>query len=590
MIVPMKKAGVIVQAKDTRSAMAVLRSLGVIHLEHQQTPQGKDIATLKDDIALLDRVIAILESPAYFGKSGLRDLLGIEDWRFPAKQIVDTFARIDQLEEYSRSLSALIAEWQAWGDFDPASVASLGKKGVLVRLYQIPVRDLETLPRDIIVKRIAVSKGVAWCACVCRAPEGSRPVELPYKEIMPPRMGLTEMRLRLTENGDTIAALKDMMRKFTCYHERFVRIRQAFLRELEFHEALHGMGQTAKGLAYLAGYIPRDAEKTLRDAARSERWALSVTDPGPDDAVPTLIRNPRWVSLITPVFKLIEIVPGYRELDISPIFLLFLTLFFGMIIGDAGYGALYILMTALAQRKWGRGAKDKRVFFLFYLFNASAILWGVATGTFFGQAWLLESGCRPLVPALTDTKSLQAFCFLIGAVHLTIAQGWQAVRKLPSLTALADAGWVSIIWAAYFLARLLILGDALPAATRWLIVAGAVFVVIGTNPQRNILKMAGSGLGAVALNIMNNFTDVVSYIRLFAVGLAGVAIADTVNTLAAESGNAYVGTLIVFAGHTINMILGPMSVLVHGIRLNVLEFSGHAGLTWTGTAYKPLKE
>jgi V/A-type H+-transporting ATPase subunit I len=296
------------------------------------------------------------------------------------------------------------------------------------------------------------------------------------------------------------------------------------------------------------------------------------------------------VSIIAPVFRLIEIVPGYRELDISPVFLLALSLFFGMIIGDAGYGALYIALTFFAQKKLGARVKDHTVFSLLYLFSASAVLWGVLTGTVFGQEWYLKAGFKPAVPILTDTKFLQAFCFFLGAVHLSIAQGWQAIRKIPSLTILADVGWIGVIWAAFFLACMLILGETLPACTKWLMIGGIALVIVGTAPQRNIFKMVGSGLGNVALSIMNNFTDVVSYIRLFAVGLAGVAIADTVNTLAAEVGNPVAQVLILFAGHTINIILGPMSVLVHGVRLNVLEFSGHAGLTWSGTRYKPLEE
>jgi len=104
--------------------------------------------------------------------------------------------------------------------------------------------------------------------------------------------------------------------------------------------------------------------------------------------------------------------------------------------------------------------------------------------------------------------------------------------------------------------------------------------------------MIGQGLGAVALSLVNNFTDVVSYVRLFAVGLAGVAIADTVNSLAVGlgGGNNLGGFTVLFIGHAINIVLGPMSVLVHGIRLNVLEFSGHAGLSWSGVGYKPLQE
>jgi V/A-type H+-transporting ATPase subunit I len=87
---------------------------------------------------------------------------------------------------------------------------------------------------------------------------------------------------------------------------------------------------------------------------------------------------------------------------------------------------------------------------------------------------------------------------------------------------------------------------------------------------------------------------VISYVRLFAVGLATLAIAETTNTLASGFGEGAValaaGIAIVFIGHTLNLILGPMSVLVHGVRLNVLEFSGHANVTWSGVPFEPLRE
>jgi len=120
-----------------------------------------------------------------------------------------------------------------------------------------------------------------------------------------------------------------------------------------------------------------------------------------------------------------------------------------------------------------------------------------------------------------------------------------------------------------------------------------ILVLFFSSPQRNIFKTIGSGLGTIALSLVNNFTDVVSYIRLFAVGLAGVAIADAFNAMAAgiiKKGDfltIIASVLVVVFGHALNIILGPMSVLVHGVRLNVLEFCGHANVTWNGFAYKP---
>jgi V/A-type H+-transporting ATPase subunit I len=188
---------------------------------------------------------------------------------------------------------------------------------------------------------------------------------------------------------------------------------------------------------------------------------------------------------------------------------------------------------------------------------------------------------------------VQKLCFFIGALHLSLAHGWRALIKAPALTALAELGWACVIWAVFFLANNLILGEDFPSAGSWLIILGLVLVLFFTNPQKNIFKTVGSGLGTIALSLVNNFTDVVSYIRLFAVGLATVAIADAFNSMAAgivKKGDILtliVAGLVVICGHLLNIILGPMSVLVHGVRLNVLEFCGHLGVTWNGFAYKP---
>lgn len=585
MIVPMKKAAIVMQSAEAEAALADLRALGVLHVENQSVPTGKDINALKDDISTIDKVITVLRSPDFSGKSGVCGVRFLKDWRFTAKHILDSVARVDHLVEFSRNLTAKIADWEDWGDFDPAALTALEDKGVYIRLAEVPASEVANIPDSVIVKTIFSSKKTVYCALI-----SSQKIDLPYTDPGLPKMSLVRMKARLTEDDDIIRDLQETLRKYTCYLDRYLEIRKAFYKELEFHEALRGMGDAGQ-IAYIVGYIPGDKADALVEMARAKAWAVSIKDPAPDDNVPTLVRAPAWASIIAPMFKLIEIVPGYHEMDISPVFLLFLSLFFGMIIGDAGYGMTYIALTFFVQKKMGGRIKDHRIFYLLYLFSASAVFWGIITGTVFGQEWYAKAGFKALVPILNDTKFLQAFCFFIGAVHLSIAQAWQGIRKLPSFTALADAGWIAVLWASFFLARMLILDYPLPSCTRWLLIGGLTLVIVGTSPQRNILKMAGAGLGAVALNLMNSFTDVVSYIRLFAVGLAGVAIANTINSIAAGlEGNYLAQFLILFHGHLINVLLGPISVLVHGVRLNVLEFSGHAGLSWSGVLYKPLEK
>jgi len=264
-----------------------------------------------------------------------------------------------------------------------------------------------------------------------------------------------------------------------------------------------------------------------------------------------------------------------------------------MLIGDAGYGAVFFILTLAAQMKFGSRVSNKAPFILFYILSSFAILWGVLSGTFFGQEWLMPS-VRPMVPALRNDKSLQAICFFIGALHLTIGHLWRAILKWPSLEFLSDAGWATILWGGFYLAKLFILGDVFPGFAKWLFIIGAGLVLLFTSPSRNPLKALAAGAGNLALNFINSFTDVVSYIRLFAVGLATVAVADSFNKMAMEVGyssfvTGLIASLILILGHTLNLLLGPLSIIVHGVRLNVLEFCSHVDIKWSGFSYNPLK-
>lgn len=585
MIVPMKKAFVITQSKDAAGAVKKLGEIGILHVEHQIIPQGPDINSLKEDLALIDNALLILSNPEFSIKAGFEKPKASRDWKALAMHVADSWKRLDQLEEYARNLASKINDYGPWGDFDPESIKKLAEKDIYVRLYEIPLAEMGKIPANVVVKKIFVVNKVAGCALISR-----EKFDVPFTEIEQPKMSLQKMKSRMAEERKAIEQIRADILKHGSQKEALAHVKERLTEELKMQEALRGMAQAGE-LAYLAGYLPYDMIEKLNKTAKEEKWGLIIREPSEEDNTPTLIRNPKWITLIEPMFRLMEIVPGYREIDISPLFLLFLSLFFGMIIGDAGYGLLYILLTAFAQKKLGQRVKNTTIFALLYLFSASAVLWGILTGTVFGQEWYIAAGMKPVIPLLNDTKFIQAFCFFLGAFHLTLGQLWQGVRKLPSISVLSDLGWVMVLWASFFIARMLILDYPLPAAANWLVGIGVLLVIFFTNPGKNIFKVAGSGLGAVALSIMNNFTDVVSYVRLFAVGLAGVAISDTVNTLADAFGGGawWARILILFLGHSINIVLGPISVLVHGVRLNVLEFSGHAGLTWSGTAYKPLK-
>lgn len=602
MIAAMKKARIIVQAKDAASTINQLGALGVLHIENSQPPRGKDIDALREDIANVERVISCVTTAQSFPVSTESNPVGrpavggataksinTTDWKFSVSHILDLNRRIIQLEDYSERLKETINEWQAWGDFEPEAIRELEAQGVIIRLYRITKAQIQQFPEGVMVKLISVNAGQVNCVVISR-----EKIKINFKEIALPAMGLNKMRLRLNEDLLVINQLKSQLHHYGFFRNNFLETRTMLKKELEQKEYLKGMAQSDE-LVYLTGYAPADTAVLLSETARKEKWGIWITEPSPEDNVPVLIRNPRWISIVSPIFKFLEVSPGYREWDISPVFIIFFSLFFGMLIGDAGYGLIYMLLTFLAQKKIGGKAKDKSVFPLFYLLSSCAIIWGMSTGTFFGQEWFLKAGYRPLIPALNKPSLIQTFCFFIGALHLTIAHIWKAIIKLPSVSSLSDAGWICVVWSVFLLARTLILGESFPFFGGWLITAGASLAVLFNNPRKNILKILNTDLITLGLGLISSFGEVVSYIRLFAVGMAGVAIADGFNAMAARIGVESIGAIIgsiftVILGHVLCLVLGPLSVLVHGIRLNLLEFSGHANISWSGLAYKPLKE
>jgi V/A-type H+-transporting ATPase subunit I len=228
-----------------------------------------------------------------------------------------------------------------------------------------------------------------------------------------------------------------------------------------------------------------------------------------------------------------------------------------------------------------------------YVFTVCTIIWGTLTGVFFGQG--MWPSFKPLVPWLNDERHLQMFCFFIGATHLSIAHVWRAMIKMPSKTALSEAGWIAILWFMFFLAKSLILNQAMPFWAMYLLYTGMFLVVFYHQPGRSFFKTVGSGLGVLALSIVNMFTDVVSYIRLAAVGLASTAVADSFNQMAMGFGfktlfSGIAVVLILLIGHALNLALGFMAIMVHGVRLNILEFSSHLGMEWSGVSYDPLRK
>jgi V/A-type H+-transporting ATPase subunit I len=586
----MQKIILLLSSKDVNKALGSLRSLGLVHIKHMREPVADAISNCEHKLQLLDRVLRLLGDT-----KTLREDLDKDQLSFYVKEIIILDRRRQELEARLSKFKEEQEWYQNWGDVSSASLIELRKSGIFVKLYLAAKRDLKKIPPEIPVYSLKKNRGQVYLAAFFNSQEGA----LDLEEVEFPPDSPRSLQKKIAAFAKELEGIKAELVKAAGYKRHFGECRKEILKRLEFYRVRFGMSHQEQ-IYCLQGFCPQEAVSEITRVAEEKGWAIVSQEPAEDEEVPTLIRNPRWVDIIRPVFKFMGTIPGYREYDISFWFLVFFSIFFAMLVGDAGYGLLFLAITFLVGRKF-KGARPD-IFFLLYLLSGATVLWGAVTGTWFG----LEGVARlPFFNSLIIEKinsfagSNQVFmihlCFFIGAIHLSIAHGIRAFRFINSRLALAQLGWIAIIWSVFFIAGKLVLNKAVPPITSILFIAGAVLVILCSYPKRNIFKGALLSLAGMPLSIINSFSDVVSYLRLFAVGYATVAVASAFNNMALSSGvsgifSGITAALILFLGHTLNILLALMAVIVHGIRLNMLEFSSHLNMEWSGIKYEPFRE
>lgn len=613
MIVAMKKATVITRREEKPDALQKLRRLGVLHLSavSAQAPSAQEWREKK---VLLEKAFAAAaptQAPRQKGtpapSAAAFGPLGMEAALTTARSILDKQDALRKLEEESAALEREAARLHDWQGVSLSDLRSILDQGYEVRFFEVPLKRLGQLPpapRAFIVRR---RKTLLWVALVLKA---GAAFDCEFRPLDPPRHSTAELDALQAGNRSGLFGFRKELEKLGKEAGGLERAIQAAGREVEFAEAAAAMGHTA-ALAYLSGFLPGDQVQKLRDCCRENGWALLIQEPAAGDDVPTIVRNRRWIDIIQPVFQLLGTIPGYHEFDISFLFLLFFTFFFAAIIGDAGYGLIFFAASLYFRRRARqRGQEPPAILSLLTLLSFATILWGALTGTWFGSQKLaaLPWLSWMIVPALSSFnprsgETFKIIFFTVGAAHIVIAHFWSFLRQArekPFIRSLAQLGWLTMVLGLYFLVLNLVISSEkypVPVPAKWMIAGGLAAVIVFSRQEGRFLRgmvMGAANLLTTFLSSISAFSDIISYIRLFAVGLATVEIAKSFNAIAAGFGSGPLGIaaglLVLLLGHALNMAMGALSVVVHGVRLNMLEFSGHLGMEWSGKPYKPFKE
>lgn len=654
MIVPMKKISLVVLEKERRQALKELRKLGVVHLENVEG-SGEELDSCKKKKSVISEACSVL-AEIKIKKSASKNFDCDKEKSFELSSEVialkeekkDCFAKIS-------SDSMELERLGKWGQVDPNDFSFLSEKGIHLSMFEMPSDKYNSIPEQIDTLLVNSDKATARFFVISdhaleinERPEGL--ASEAYRVVLP-SISFKELSLQVEKNKNRIVEIDSKLKQMAESLPALEKSLSLYDKDIELENLYSGMGredevQQGVRLAWLTGFVPSDELGAVQTAAKSNNWAIAASDPDENDNVPTKLKNNKVVSLIYPVTDFLGTVPGYNEYDISNWFLLFFTIFFGMIFGDGGYGALLLLaglgcMIPSIAKKRAPGA----FVFLLALLGLATMVWGAVTCTWFGLTPSQLPDCikNISIPAISNVTSatqgirmvlkdaqgnittltneawvkenLQIFCFTLALVQLSVAHLKGMAKNIKSLKFLGEFGSLLQLWGMFYIVLSMVvdgvrfplsetpesyyLFETLPVATLCLGFIGGGFLLsfIFSNYEGSIGKSileSCKNIVSVLLGVVNVFSDIVSYIRLWAVALAGGAISATVNEMAGPLlGHAIMfvfAILILTVGHGLNMILNVLSVIVHGVRLNTLEFSSHLGMSWTGFKYSPFKE
>ena len=570
MIETMKSVTIVAQASRRQEMLLSLRHAGLLHIRHltRTCPASEEIAAKMH--SLLGVMNAVVDEAGKSAKGIRQEKLDGDALDSMICDLEKTISQRKAAEDEHLRLSSEITRIEPWGDFDPDALKALAGEGYAFFFYTLDDNVLDAVRQDEDV------------------------VFVPLRDV-------NRMKA-IAVLGARLPSAK--------YMDAF-KLEVKRLEEASMFERVKATSQEEQNrIVFISGYLPEDRCDDFRSLAGENGWAYLIDDVADDEDPPTQLKYKGLIRIIQPIYDILGTVPGYREYDISSWFLLFFSVFFAMIIGDAGYGLIFLLI-ALVMNVRAKKCSDANI--LLYVLSATTIIYGAVTGTWFGslavleklpflQLFIIPSICNYSmelygIESVYAQNAVMQLCFMLGAAQLGLACVLNVISKVRvrDLSLLGDIGWLMDVCVLYMMALYLVIGASVDFTVVIVGVAVGFFLVVvfgSQEPGKSFGAGLKSGLGGFFTSFLDTvscFSNIMSYIRLFAVGMASLAIAQSFNSMADMAGPVF-GAVIVVLGTVLNIVMGLLSVIVHGVRLNLLEFSGQLGMEWTGYKYDPFRE
>ncbi|MBQ3208793.1 MAG: V-type ATP synthase subunit I [Alistipes sp.] len=507
-------------------------------------------------------------------------------------------------------LEKSLEEWTPWGDFDTDHLAALAKAGVVIRYF--------------VTSSSTYNKGVAeWSekynlSLVSQADNfarfvvignGTEEIDVDAQELKAPQMSLSQLTAAVKQAQARIDSAEEVIVACAAHREAIVAELSALKTELQNVKISSSATQAAEGLLLvLEGWAEQsNAPKVDALLDASPNLVYVKSNPTPEDNTPVKLKNNRFARIFELVGNMYAL-PKYGTIDLTPFFAPFYMLFFAICLCDAGYGSV-ILAAGIALLLKG-GVKMRQAALFSTVCGVASVAFGFAANSFFGMT-ISDA------PLFEDWKFLdfqnQFFYASLGIGIFQILFGMAINIVMTTITygfknALGSLGWFLLIFSSCAAGVAGMVGAEWYSfsSVAYMATVGValVLMLLLNKPSFNIFANFGVGLWDTYNNITGLLSDLLSYIRLFAIGLSGGVLALVFNSLAmgltgldAGIEQFTVGTVfqiigasaILLIGHGINLFMSTISSFVHPMRLTFVEFFKNAGFEMSTRAFEPLK-
>ena len=589
----MTKYDFILMSGDADAFLEKLQSVGVVDITRSTKP--------------IDDKSEKLSARAEVYRKALSSLKAVEKADDPgqkptdfAVEVMETVREKEAIEVQLPQLRKDADELVPWGQFDAKSFDRLKENGLKLHFYKAKAID-PAWKEQYALSEISNVGGYSYFVVV----SDSDDYDFPMKELPAPdrdyaaiEKQIAELEGQVKEKEHHLAQLK--------WHEPVIQAElDKTLSKLDLHLA-HESGEKAAEdyLTVFEGFAPAVNVPALRDMLDKEAVFYVEDKAKVDDNPPIKLKNNKFVSM----FELLTDMygrPKYDEFDPTVFISIFFMLFFAFCMGDAGYGLVLILGSLALKKKLGKIAP------LGIVLGVATTIIGVLFHTFFSVdmlnwSWIPDVVKKCMLPSKiafmgSEYDGAMVLALLVGIVHICLAmivKTYQSTKVKGFANSLGTWGWTLLIVGGIIVAGLALMGVMDKAVTKWVIIIlgglSALGIFFLNDLHRNPLLNVGSGLWETYNTVTGLLGDVLSYLRLYALGLAGAKLGEAFNAIGTQAlGDGGVGwvwfILIVVIGHVLNIAMCILGAFVHPLRLNFLEFFKNSGYEGTGRKYKPLQ-